>query len=163
LSDDQSTELVALTANITAAYLAGNKISASHLPGLVASIHHALTTVASGSEAKPPEEAKAPAVPIRRSITPERVVCLEDGQKFTSLKRHLRTKHNLSPQDYRAKWGLPNGYPMVAPNCSAQRSALATSMGLGQGGRKPLAAKPVVAPKPTTAVKRAPKARGKAT
>ncbi|HEY4587068.1 MAG TPA: MucR family transcriptional regulator, partial [Brevundimonas sp.] len=80
---------------------------------------------------------KEPAVPIRRSITPDHLVCLEDGRKFKSLKRHLRTKYNMSPEEYRAKWGLPKDYPMVAPNYAKARSELAKQMGLGQGGRKP--------------------------
>ena len=78
---------------------------------------------------------KEPAVPVKRSITPDFLICLEDGRKFKSLKRHLRTKYNLSPEDYRAKWGLPKDYPMVAPNYARARSDLAKQMGLGQGGR----------------------------
>jgi predicted transcriptional regulator len=83
------------------------------------------------------------AMSVRKSITPEFLICLEDGRKFKSLKRHLRTKYDLSPEDYRAKWNLPKDYPMVAPNYAAARSALAKSMGLGQGGRQP--AKPAPA------------------
>jgi predicted transcriptional regulator len=79
---------------------------------------------------------KEPAVPVRRSITPDYLICLEDGRKFKSLKRHLRTKYNLSPEEYRAKWGLPKDYPMVAPNYAKARSDLAKQMGLGQGGRQ---------------------------
>ena len=87
--------------------------------------------------AEPVEVApKEPAVPIKRSITPEFLVCLEDGRKFKSLKRHLRTKYNMSPEDYRAKWSLPKDYPMVAPNYAKARSELAKQMGLGQGGRQ---------------------------
>ena len=77
-----------------------------------------------------------PAVPVRKSITPEHLICLEDGRKFKSLKRHLRTKYNMSPEEYRAKWGLPKDYPMVAPNYAKARSDLAKQMGLGQGGRQ---------------------------
>jgi predicted transcriptional regulator len=159
LADDQSTELVALTADIAAAYVAGNKIATTDLPGLVTAIHHALAAASSGPEAKPVQEVGPPAVPIRRSVTPDHIVCLEDGKKFKSLKRHLRTKYDLTPDDYRAKWGLPSDYPMVCPNYAAQRSALALQMGLGQGRRKPVAAKPAATPKPTAAFKRAPKAR----
>jgi predicted transcriptional regulator len=78
-----------------------------------------------------------PAVSVRKSISPDFLICLEDGRKFKSLKRHLRTKYDMSPEAYRAKWNLPNDYPMVAPNYAASRSALAKSMGLGQGGRQP--------------------------
>ena len=95
----------------------------------------ALAGVSSGQEA--PEAApKEPAVPVRRSITPDYLVCLEDGRKFKSLKRHLRTKYNMSPEEYRAKWNLPKDYPMVAPNYAKARSDLAKQMGLGQGGRQ---------------------------
>ena len=83
-----------------------------------------------------PAAPKEPAVPVRRSITADYLVCLEDGRKFKSLKRHLRTKYNLSPEDYRAKWGLAKDYPMVAPNYAKARSDLAKQMGLGQGGRQ---------------------------
>jgi predicted transcriptional regulator len=141
LADEQQTDLIALTTEIATAYGGANSISATDLPGLLKSIHDALKGAASGSEAKPVEEPKAPAVPIRRSITRDYLICLEDGRRFKSLKRHLRTKWNLSPEAYRAKWGLPNDYPMVAANYSAARSALAMSIGLGQGGRKKGAAK----------------------
>ena len=99
------------------------------------SVHRALASVSTGAE--PVEAApKEPAVPVRRSITPDYLVCLEDGRKFKSLKRHLRTKYNMSPEDYRAKWGLAKDYPMVAPNYAKARSELAKQMGLGQGGRQ---------------------------
>ena len=155
MTDDQRTKLVTLTGEITAAYVGAHTIGTTDLPGLMKAIHHALTTASSGTETKPVEEAKVPAVPIRRSVTPDHIVCLEDGKKFKSLKRHLRTKYDLTPDDYRAKWGLPSDYPMVCPNYAAQRSALALSMGLGKGGRK------AATTKPTTAVQRAPKARAK--
>jgi predicted transcriptional regulator len=105
------------------------------LPGLIQSVHLALAGVSAGQEA--PEVApKEPAVPVRRSITPDYLICLEDGRKFKSLKRHLRTKYNMSPEEYRAKWNLPKDYPMVAPNYAKARSDLAKQMGLGQGGRQ---------------------------
>ncbi len=98
-------------------------------------MHRALTGVSAVAE--PIEAApKEPAVPVKRSVTPEFLICLEDGRKFKSLKRHLRTKYNMSPEDYRAKWGLPKDYPMVAPNYAKARSELAKQMGLGQGGRQ---------------------------
>ena len=111
------------------------KITAADLPGLIQSVHRALSGVSSGAEAAEAAP-KEPAVPIRRSITPDFLVCLEDGRKFKSLKRHLRTKYNMSPEEYRAKWGLPKDYPMVAPNYAKARSDLAKQMGLGQGGRQ---------------------------
>ena len=129
-------ELLEMTADIVSAYVGNNSVSAETLPSLIASIHAALSGVSSGPvEAEP--EPKEPAVPIRKSIAPDFLICLEDGRKFKSLKRHLRTKYDMSPEEYRAKWGLPKDYPMVAPNYAKARSELAKSMGLGQGGRKP--------------------------
>ncbi|WP_312599521.1 MucR family transcriptional regulator [Brevundimonas sp.] len=129
-------ELLEMTADIVSAYVGNNTVSAETLPSLIASIHAALSGVSNGSvEAEP--EPKEPAVPIRKSIAPDFLICLEDGRKFKSLKRHLRTKYDMSPEEYRAKWGLPKDYPMVAPNYAKARSELAKSMGLGQGGRKP--------------------------
>lgn len=129
-------ELLEMTADIVSAYVGNNSVSAEALPALIANIHAALLGVSNGPvEAEP--EPKEPAVPIRKSIAPDFLICLEDGRKFKSLKRHLRTKYDMSPEEYRAKWGLPKDYPMVAPNYAKARSELAKSMGLGQGGRKP--------------------------
>ena len=129
-------ELLEMTADIVSAYVGNNSVSADALPSLIANIHAALSGVSNGPvEAEP--EPKEPAVPIRKSIAPDFLICPEDGRKFKSLKRHLRTKYDMSPEDYRAKWGLPKDYPMVAPNYAKARSELAKSMGLGQGGRKP--------------------------
>jgi predicted transcriptional regulator len=136
--EDQKTDLLDLTAHIVANYVGNNSASVSDLPALIKSVHGALAGV-SAPEAAPAEQ-KSPAVPIKRSITPDAIICLEDGRKFKSLKRHLRTKYNLSPEEYRAKWGLPKDYPMVAPSYAEARSALAKSMGLRQGGRRPAAA-----------------------
>jgi len=134
-------EIIELTAEIVASYVENNTLTTGDLPGLIQSVHRALAAISSGAE--PVEVApKEPAVSVRRSITPDYLVCLEDGRKFKSLKRHLRTKYNLSPEDYRAKWGLAKDYPMVAPNYAKARSDLAKQMGLGQGGRQaPKAAK----------------------
>jgi predicted transcriptional regulator len=132
---DDKSEVIEMTADIVAAYVGANSVAAGDLPSLIQSVHRALSGVASGSdvaEAAP----KEPAVPIKKSITPDYLVCLEDGRKFKSLKRHLRTKYNMSPEDYRAKWGLAKDYPMVAPNYAKARSELAKQMGLGQGGRQ---------------------------
>ena len=123
-----------MTADIVSAYVGNNSVSANDLPSLIANIHAALSQVSTGTVEVEPEE---PAVPIRKSISPDFLICLEDGRKFKSLKRHLRTKYDMSPEEYRAKWNLPKDYPMVAPNYAKARSDLAKQMGLGQGGRKP--------------------------
>lgn len=133
---DEKSELIEMTADIVSAYVGNNSISTADLPNLIQSVHRALTGVAGGVEAEAATP-KEPAVPLKRSITPDHLVCLEDGRKFKSLKRHLRTKYNMSPEEYRAKWNLPKDYPMVAPNYAKARSELAKQMGLGQGGRKP--------------------------
>ncbi len=132
---EDKSEIIEMTADIVAAYVGANSVTAADLPSLIQSVHRALTGVATGTdvaEATPRE----PAVPVKKSITPEYLVCLEDGRKFKSLKRHLRTKYNMSPEDYRAKWSLPKDYPMVAPSYAKARSDLAKQMGLGQGGRQ---------------------------
>ncbi len=126
---------IEMTADIVSAYVGNNSVAAADLPGLIQSVHRALAGVASGSDVAETAP-KEPAVPVKRSITPDYLVCLEDGRKFKSLKRHLRTKYNMSPEDYRAKWSLPKDYPMVAPNYARARSELAKQMGLGQGGRQ---------------------------
>jgi predicted transcriptional regulator len=133
---DDKTELLEMTADIVSAYVGNNSVAANDLPALIANIHAALSTVSTGVVEVEPE-IKEPAVPIRKSISPDFLICLEDGRKFKSLKRHLRTKYDMSPEEYRAKWNLPKDYPMVAPNYAKARSDLAKQMGLGQGGRKP--------------------------
>ena len=133
---EDKSELLEMTADIVSAYVGNNSVSADALPSLIANIHAALSQVSTGAP-EPEPEVKEPAVPIRKSIAPDYLICLEDGRKFKSLKRHLRTKYNMSPEDYRAKWGLAKDYPMVAPNYAKARSELAKQMGLGQGGRKP--------------------------
>jgi predicted transcriptional regulator len=132
---DDKSEIIEMTADIVSAYVGNNSVSASELPSLIQSVHRALASVANGGDAVEAAP-KEPAVPVKRSITPDHLVCLEDGRKFKSLKRHLRTKYNMSPEDYRAKWGLAKDYPMVAPNYAKARSELAKQMGLGQGGRQ---------------------------
>lgn len=132
---DEKSEVIEMTADIVSAYVGNNTVAAADLPGLIQSVHRALAGVSSGVETVETAP-KEPAVPIRRSITPDYLVCLEDGRKFKSLKRHLRTKYNMSPEEYRSKWGLPKDYPMVAPNYAKARSDLAKQMGLGQGGRQ---------------------------
>ena len=132
---DDKSEIIEMTADIVAAYVGANSVGASDLPSLIQSVHRALASVATGAETAEAAP-KEPAVPIKKSITPDHLVCLEDGRKFKSLKRHLRTKYNMSPEDYRSKWGLAKDYPMVAPNYARARSELAKQMGLGQGGRQ---------------------------
>jgi predicted transcriptional regulator len=129
--DDAEFDLIAETANIVAAYVSHNTIVAENLPNFIGSVHAALSNAAINGAEKPQVEL-TPAVPIKKSVTPDYIVCLEDGKKFKSLKRHLRTRYNLSPQQYREKWGLSHDYPMVAPMYAAARSQLAKTMGLGQ-------------------------------
>ena len=147
---DDNTELLTLTADIAAAYVSNNTVQAADVPSVIQTIYRALAGVGSAAAAPAPEPQK-PAVPIKKSITPDFLISLEDGKKYKSLKRHLRTQYNMSPEDYRAKWGLAKDYPMVAPNYAASRSALAKSMGLGRGGAakaaKPAAKKAVARPR----------------
>jgi predicted transcriptional regulator len=133
MSEHQTTpNTLELAAEIVSAFVSNNSVPASELPALIGSVHQALTQVASGSTQQPTEEPKkAPAVSVKKSIQPDYIVCLEDGKRFKSLKRHLRTVYDLTPDQYRAKWGLAPDYPMVAPNYAAARSELAKQMGLG--------------------------------
>ena len=137
---EDNTELLTLTADIAAAYVSNNTVQASDVPSVIQTIYRALAGVGSAAATPAPEPQK-PAVPIKKSITPDFLISLEDGKKYKSLKRHLRTQYNMSPEDYRAKWSLPKDYPMVAPNYAASRSALAKSMGLGRGGAAKTTAK----------------------
>ncbi len=123
-------ELVELTARIVSAFVSNNTVVAGELPQLINETHAALSR-ASGKIALPEREDSKPKVPVKKSVMPDHIVCLEDGKKFKSLKRHLRTHYNLSPEEYREKWGLPHDYPMVAPNYARARSDLAKKMGLG--------------------------------
>lgn len=126
---------IELAADIVSAYVSNNSVPASDLPGLISDVYNALLRVGAGVVAEPAEPPK-PAVPVKRSIHNDYLICLEDGKKFKSLKRHLRTQYGLSPEDYREKWGLPADYPMVAPNYAQARSNLAKQMGLGQQRRR---------------------------
>ena len=125
------TDLIDLAADIVSAYVSNNTVPTSDLAALIGDVHQALVNAVTGA-LEPVKEELKPAVPVRRSVTPDHIVCLEDGKKFKSLKRHLRTHYDLSPEEYREKWGLAPDYPMVAPNYAAARSALAKKMGLGQ-------------------------------
>jgi predicted transcriptional regulator len=124
-------DLIELSAEIVCAYVSHNALSPTDLPKLIAEVHVALNGLHSAEMPEPVEELK-PAVPVRKSVAPDYIICLEDGKKFKSLKRHLRTHYNMSPEEYREKWGLPADYPMVAPNYSATRSRLAKDNGLGR-------------------------------
>jgi predicted transcriptional regulator len=130
----QEANFIALTAEIVSAYVGNNTVAMSEIPSLINQVHAALTRVSAAAEAGP--DPLKPAVPPKRSVTPEYIVCLEDGKKFKSLKRHLRTQYKMTPEQYRDKWGLPPDYPMVAPNYAAARSSLAKQMGLGQQRRR---------------------------
>ena len=126
---------IELTADIVSAYLSNNAVPSAEIGNLIGQIYSALKRVSGGQAAAPAEPPK-PAVPIKRSVTAEYIVCLEDGLKFKSLKRHLRTRYGMTPDQYREKWGLPPDYAMVASNYAAARSQLAKQMGLGQQRRR---------------------------
>jgi len=127
---------IELAAEIVSAYVSNNSVPASELATLLGDVHGAIVRVATGTAVPAPVEAAKPAVSPKKSITNDYIVCLEDGRKFKSLKRHLRTQYNLSPEEYREKWGLASDYPMVAPAYAKARSALAKQMGLGQQRRR---------------------------
>ena len=122
-------------ADIISAHVSNNSVSSGDLASLISDVHSALVRVSSGAIEVPSEPLK-PAVQPKQSITPDYIICLEDGKKFKSLKRHLRVKYSLTPEQYRAKWGLPADYPMVAPRYAETRSKLAKSMGLGRKSKK---------------------------
>jgi predicted transcriptional regulator len=121
--------LLELTSQIVSAQVANNPVQSGELPGLIQEVYQTLSKVGSASDNG--DDKIAPAVPIRKSVTPDYLVCLEDGKKLKMLKRHLKTSFNLTPEEYRSRWGLPSDYPMVAPNYAKQRSALAREIGLG--------------------------------
>lgn len=129
---ENSKEMLSLSAMVVAAYVQNNNLPASDLPLLIANTHAALTELGKGPELEPVSEKPQPAVSIRKSITADWLICLEDGKKFKSLRRHLRTSYNMSPEEYRAKWNLPHDYPMVAPSYAEARSAMAKNSGLGR-------------------------------
>src|SRR3569833_523330 len=133
---ESSKNFVELTATIVAAYLSNNPTPAAEIPNLISQVHGALVRVSSGRTETAPLEPAKPAVSLKKSIAPDYLVCLEDGKRFKSLKPHLRTQYNMTPEQYREKWGLPADYPMVAPNYAVARSRLAKLMGLGQQQRK---------------------------
>src|SRR3954464_5630498 len=135
MNDTTGKNFIDLTANIVSAYVSNNPTPASDIPALIGQIHAALLRVSTG-RTEPPQEPAKPAVPVKKSMTADFLICLEDGKRFKSLKRHLRTQYSMTPEQYREKWGLPADYPMVAPNYAVARSQLAKKMGLGQQQRK---------------------------
>ena len=126
-------DLLPLVADIVAAHLSNNSVPIAELPTLIRDVYRALSTV---GEAEIPSERPEPAVPVKKSVFPDYIICLEDGKKLKMLKRHLRTAYNMTPQEYRERWGLPADYPMVAPNYAKQRSKLAKQIGLGTKARR---------------------------
>ena len=135
MNDTTGKNFIDLTTTIVSAYVSNNPMPASDLPALISQIHAALLRVSTGRAELPLEPAK-PAVPVKKSMTADYLICLEDGKRFKSLKRHLRTQYSMTPEQYRDKWGLPADYPMVAPNYAVARSQLAKKMGLGQQRRR---------------------------
>ena len=131
MSDNTTANVLGLTAQIVSAHVAKNEVATEALPALIQSVYRSLATV---GEVEVKAEAQAPAVPVKKSVFPEFIVCLEDGKKLKMLKRHLKTSYNMTPDEYRTKWGLSRDYPMVAPIYAAHRSTLAKKIGLG---RKP--------------------------
>ena len=133
MASDADSNVLGLTAKIVAAHVGHNQVAADALPGLIQSVHRSLTAAGTAEPAAAPAPL-TPAVPIRRSVFPDHIVCLEDGKRLTMLKRHLQASYGMTPDQYRQKWGLPADYPMVAPNYASHRSSLAKQAGLG---RKP--------------------------
>ena len=151
-NDNNASEgLITLTADIVAAHVSNNNLDVTELPALIRSVHDALASAGVAKPAAQPR--KDPAVPIRSSVKPDYVICLEDGKKLKMLKRHLMTHYQMTPADYRTKWNLPADYPMVAPNYAEQRRTLAKSIGLGR--------KPRTASAPAKVTKGAPARRGR--
>ena len=144
MSDKTTADLLGLTAQIVSAHVVKNQVAIEALPALIQSVYR---TLATAGEVEVKQEAQAPAVPVKKSVFPEFIICLEDGKKLKMLKRHLKTSYNMTPDEYRTKWGLPRDYPMVAPRYASHRSTLAKKIGLG---RKPVVepAEPAAAEKP---------------
>src|SRR3954449_2734840 len=153
MSDQVAGDILGLTAKIVSAHVSNNPTGPEALPSLIVSVYRSLSSAGTAQPA--PAPAQTPAVPIKKSVFPDYIVCLEDGKKLKMLKRHLHTSYGMSPDAYRTKWGLPRDYPMVAPSYAATRSTLAKSIGLG---RKPAAAAATAAPAKPARRGRAPKA-----
>jgi predicted transcriptional regulator len=133
MNEDIELDVTALTADIVSAYVSHNTIQADKLPEFIASVHAALSKAAAAADGvEAPKVELIPAVPVKKSVTPDFIICLEDGKRFASMKRHLMTKYGMTPDEYRIKWCLPKDYPMTAPSYADKRSKLAHAMGLGQ-------------------------------
>lgn len=130
----QTNDLLTLTTEIVSSHVANNSVAVQDLPDLIRQVYGTLTTIDQGPATQPNRPQAA--VPVKRSVTPDYIICLEDGRKLKMLKRHLKTAYNMTPEDYRERWGLPADYPMVAPNYARQRSALAKKIGLGTKPRR---------------------------
>jgi len=159
--DSNELDLTSLTADIVSAYVAHNVISGEKLPDFINSVYAALSKASFQGE-EPVQVELKPAVPVKKSVTPDYIICLEDGKKFKSLKQHLRSEYDMSPEEYREKWGLPRDYPMVAPAYAAARSNLAKNMGLGRRSKAEAAAQPET-PAPAGPAQKPAKTRGKQT
>lgn len=133
-SQTPQNELLSLTTQIVSAHVSNNSVALPDLPNLISQVYKTLSDV--GTETPPVAERPQPAVPIKKSVTPDFIICLEDGKELKMLKRHLKTAYDMSPEDYRERWGLPMDYPMVAPNYAKQRSRLAKQIGLGTKARR---------------------------
>ncbi|AIB15068.1 transcriptional regulator (plasmid) [Azospirillum argentinense] len=134
-SENSATDLVAMTGKIVASYVRSNQIAVNDLPNLIRIVHQSLS--GTGRPVEPEAVELRPAVPVKKSVMPDYIVCLEDGKKLKMLKRYLRTAYGMTPDEYRRKWGLPADYPMTAPNYAEQRSAFAKSIGLGKKAAAP--------------------------
>jgi len=130
----EAVDLLGLTTEIVAAHVSNNQVSVEELPVLISQVYRSLASI--GNAPEPVAEKPQPAVSVKRSVHPDYIVCLEDGKKLKMLKRHLKTSYNMTPEDYRERWGLPPDYPMVAPNYALQRSRLAKEIGLGTRARR---------------------------
>ena len=137
MTESEKTDVLSLTTQIVAAHVAHNSVSMADLPGLIQQVYNTLAKVETSPAVAPRPE---PAVALKKSITPDYIVCLEDGKKLKMLKRHLKTAYNLTPEQYRERWQLPADYPMVAPNYAKQRSHLARTLGLGTKAKRRRAA-----------------------
>jgi predicted transcriptional regulator len=126
-------DVLSLTAEIVAAHVSNNTVPLADLPALIQQVFHTLSNIGTDAQEQPRPE---PAVPIKKSVMPDYIVCLEDGKKLKMLKRHLKTAYNMTPEKYRERWGLPSDYPMVAPNYAKQRSQLARDLGLGTKAKR---------------------------
>jgi predicted transcriptional regulator len=156
VSNQVAADILGLTAQIVSAHVSNNQVGTDALPSLIQSVYRSLSS-AGGAAEQAEAPAQAPAVPIKKSVLPDYIVCLEDGKKLKMLKRHLQTSYGMSPEAYRAKWGLPRDYPMVAPSYAAVRSGLAKQIGLG---RKPASAS---GPEPEPEVQKLPARRARGT